>query len=75
MLGAVANNLVALTHIGGETSNQQAFLYQLLCGLPRRSTLSLKDLVGVILEPEVAGVFEPDTLIKKLEPGSSSRVD
>ncbi|MBN1608486.1 MAG: DUF853 family protein [Polyangiaceae bacterium] len=68
ILESVAGNLVSLAALGGDAKAQLAFVYQVLCAMPRGAEVTLADVVGAIRVPDSLGLEEqPDDLIKKAE--------
>jgi uncharacterized protein len=71
MLDQVAGNLVGLAKAAGEVETQRTFVYQVLAGISRGlspgATVTLRDIVGAIRDPEAAGIEDADFVVKKTE--------
>jgi len=71
MLEQVAGNLVGLAKAGGDLDTQRTFVYQVLAkiaqGLKPGATVTLRDIVAVVRDPEAAGIEEADYIVKKGE--------
>lgn len=67
ILSSVAQNLVSLASIGGETQAQQTFVFQLLGLLAGKPAIGLREVVAAIQEPEALGIDQPDYTIRKSE--------
>jgi hypothetical protein len=67
IVDAIASNLVRLAGIGGDTEAQTSLLFQLLLSSLDSGVAGLADVVDRLRDPELAGVSDPDALIKKSE--------
>lgn len=69
MVAAAAANLVALADARGETKAQESFLFELLNGLSRGEgqEIGMALVVAAILDPALAGIDNPDALVRKSE--------
>ena len=71
MLEQVAGNLVGLAKAGGDVDTQRTFVYQVLAmiarGLKPGATVTLRDIVAMVRDPEAAGIEEADYIVKKGE--------
>jgi hypothetical protein len=72
----MAGNLVALADCGGETDCQNLFLRKILDQLGRSANetqLDWAEIVRAVEEPQVVGIDDPNSLIKKSERESLAR--